>query len=971
VTGAGGGIPEATVLPRAGSSGAAPLPPAMEGGARRRCSGGGGRRKGGKKSRWFPHPGGQGEAVGGGQGAAEALEGGQGAAEEVGGGQGAAEEVGGGQGAAEEFERMKTLLEKKEAELEKEEEKTADMRKIYQDNLQRLARTQGRLESRKEMKEAEVQNEDNIEGIHKKQEELSKVEGKKEKKGSFVLAIETKTSVKVKEEREKEDIKISKVETKEEICEEVERKEEKATKSTNREEAEKVKELKAVTAAGRSGRSDPRIVEISSDEEGAEAERVTEVVVEEASKVVEERREVAAVTPPPSQPATKTLLPDLTIPPPTMAPHLAPLLDRPPPSTSPRYSPLPITSPLTTPSFTTAPPSRSEAAPRSPTVCSAGQEEAVHGAPPSVLLRASVSSCTPNFFRGRFSLTEADLTSVTFLDEGPAHRNFARKLSSFLQLPESRVHDVVVDNNDHLVVTFRNKAELDRACRGYFAASCDTLEKIVQSRRRCTMERVASRRDGSEAYILTLTTGGRLDRKDLDRKDFARWEKRGLRVSGMGVLVRSKALLVTVLRDAEVRARYPSIQLHSLMFKFQSDEIKDTTQKMPKHEVEEKKEKSSENQKLDEEKRENLVQHCVKENVEKELKEVATKNEVMVRSILDEILELVGGEKDEEQQEEMSEYEENQEGVSQHEEKREEEAEQEEKVAKQEEKAEVVDELNEEEKAEVESNHEEKAEVGLKHEEKAAKVDELVEEEKKTANLRKIYEDNLRRLAKKQIEMSEHEENQETQEEVVEQEDKAEEVSKYEVKWEEVAEQEEKTEEAVKHEEKQEEVSDHEEILMEVKHERKQEEALENEEKENEVLVESLVEDVLDTGLENLFKKEELDDLNVEENNKVKEEGRKVQAEINVESSEDEVEVLVKPKKGNTGKQAMMLEDSEERIQAKEESKAVVEKIVDELLDTCVVMMNEEVEVLKEHKTKKGKKMDKNNNRKKKARFML
>merc|ERR1712129_330939 len=151
----------------------------------------------------------------------------------------------------------------------------------------------------------------------------------------------------------------------------------------------------------------------------------------------------------------------------------------------------------------------------------------------------------------------------------------------------------------------------------------------------------------------------------------------------------------------------------------------------------------------------------------------------------------------------------------------------------------------------------------------------------------------------------------------------------------------------------------------------KQEKALENEEKENEVLVESLVEDVLDTGLENLFKKEELDDLNVEENNKVKEEGRKVQAEINVESSEDEVEVLVKPKKGNTGKQAIMLEDSEERIQAKEESKAVVEKIVDELLDTCVAMMNEEVEVLKEHKTKKGKKMDKNNNRKKKARFML
>merc|ERR1712129_218021 len=171
------------------------------------------------------------------------------------------------------------------------------------------------------------------------------------------------------------------------------------------------------------------------------------------------------------------------------------------------------------------------------------------------------------------------------------------------------------------------------------------------------------------------------------------------------------------------------------------------------------------------------------------------------------------------------------------------------------------------------SNHEEKAEVGLKHEEKAAKVDELVEEEKKTANLRKIYEDNLRRLAKKQIEMSEHEENQETQEEVVE--------------------QEEKTEEAVKHEEKQEEVSDHEEILSATVSHCQQEEALENEEKENVVLVESLVEDVLDTGLENLFKKEELDDLNVEENIKVKEEGRKVQAEINVESSEDEVEVLV------------------------------------------------------------------------------
>ena len=82
----------------------------------------------------------------------------------------------------------------------------------------------------------------------------------------------------------------------------------------------------------------------------------------------------------------------------------------------------------------------------------------------------------------------------------------------------------------------------------------------------------------------------------------------------------------------------------------------------------------------------------------------------------------------------------------------------------------------------------------------------------------------------------------------------------------------------------------------------------EHEDKENEVLLESLVEEVLETCLELLFRKEELVILNVEQNNetvkeegdKLNEEGDKVEEEINVESSEDEVEVMVKAKKRKT-----------------------------------------------------------------------
>ena len=67
----------------------------------------------------------------------------------------------------------------------------------------------------------------------------------------------------------------------------------------------------------------------------------------------------------------------------------------------------------------------------------------------------------------------------------------------------------------------------------------------------------------------------------------------------------------------------------------------------------------------------------------------------------------------------------------------------------------------------------------------------------------------------------------------------------------------------------------------------------------------------------------------------------------------------------------MEVENTEERLQAKVEGMAVMEEIVDTLLDNCVEMVKEEVGVPEEPKTKKGKKTDKNNNKRKKARFVL
>jgi len=734
---------------------------------------------------------------------------------------------------AEELERMKTLLEQKEAELAEEEEKTANMRKIYEDNLLRLATVRGRLEAKKRLNEADVQKMKADVGRHLiKDEDEFIIEGKTKQK------LEIKLGEEDNRRESQESIEDNITATKEgkgpeikcEALKKLERKELAWLESRN---TEVVGELQAVEGGGSPGgaaRPNPRIVDIGSeDEEG------TDDVIKGAKHVAVERHEGAPVTPPASQLCTKSPLQDLTTPPPPRPPHLLPLYGRPSPTTPPLnmfpFHPLlrippPLVLPSTSQVVTTMAPLSQEAP------CGSLVEVEASQAPPADLLREWVRSCSPNYYRGHFSLTEADLVSVTFKGEWPCHRNYARELSAFLQL-----HQVTCDANNDLLVTFRNQAELYRACRGCFAASCDTLEKVVQSRRGCSMERVASRWDGSEAYILTLTEETRLE-----RRHFAKWEgaEGGLVVTKRGLLVGSKVLLVTILRDAEVRASYPSIQLHSSMFHFLKDSTKDKgSNKFTDQEEQEKKS------------REVQEENCLTKDSEKEV----------VRSVVDDIVKQSLKVVNNEEKQEESELEEKQKEFSEH-----------------------------------------------KKEQKRAS-EELVSEHNK-----------------KQEEVSGHEEKQEGW-------DKQKDVSK-----------------------------------KEGKYKKKQDDVLDYKEKDGQLFAESLVEEILEICIENLFQNEEKEEcilaldctelimLNVEEmSDKEGKEGGKAEGKRREESAE-EVEVLVEPQK------VKKVEESEERFQ---ESKAVVEGIVGEVLD------NSKVKAAEKPKTKKGKKRDKNNNKKRKSKILL
>jgi len=311
-------------------------------------------------------------------------------------------------------------------------------------------------------------------------------------------------------------------------------------------------------------------------------------------------------------------------------------------------------------------------------------------------------------------------------------------------------------------------------------------------------------------------------------------------VTKRGLLVGSKALLVTILRDAEVRASYPSIQLHSSMFHFLKDSTKDTGSNKFKDQEEQEK-KSCEVQE----------ENCLTKDSEKEV----------VQSVVDGIVKQ------------------------------------------------SLKVVNNEEKQE-ESELEEKQKEFSKH-----------KKEQKRASEELVSEHN-----KKQEEVSGHEEKQEGL-------DKQKDVSK-----------------------------------KEGKNKKKQDDVLDYKEKDGQLFAESLVEEILEICLENLFQNEEKEEcilaldctelimLNVEEmSDKEGKEGGKAEGKRRVESAE-EMEVLVEPQK------MKKVEESEERFQ---ESKAVVEGIVGEVLD------NSKVKAAEKPKTKKGKKRDKNNNKKRKSKILL
>ena len=117
-----------------------------------------------------------------------------------------------------------------------------------------------------------------------------------------------------------------------------------------------------------------------------------------------------------------------------------------------------------------------------------------------------------NYYKGKMCLMEENLLSLTFLSEGKDHKYFGLMITNFLK--SDKVENVIVDANEDMMVTFNNMRDFDKMAHGFLNKSCNSLGKIVNSKRRCIMTR------SNGFFRLSLNNLQDISQK-LDSKDFS------------------------------------------------------------------------------------------------------------------------------------------------------------------------------------------------------------------------------------------------------------------------------------------------------------------------------------------------------------------------------------------------------------------------------------------------------------------
>jgi len=181
------------------------------------------------------------------------------------------------------------------------------------------------------------------------------------------------------------------------------------------------------------------------------------------------------------------------------------------------------------------------------------------------IARGAVARVVSN--QGLVCLTEEQLCSVNFLAEGINGCGYARAITLILR--HTKVKEVVIDANDEFKVIFSNEEDLEVICREFFDPSFDSMESLERAgRRSCLVTRRDKGRAQGKFFILLTTSQDRLELRDFSKFIGG---TRTVVVEEGKVLVSTKQLLVDILTDQAVVAKYPSLQLVNSNFWFKSD----------------------------------------------------------------------------------------------------------------------------------------------------------------------------------------------------------------------------------------------------------------------------------------------------------------------------------------------------------------------------------------------------------------
>ena len=181
------------------------------------------------------------------------------------------------------------------------------------------------------------------------------------------------------------------------------------------------------------------------------------------------------------------------------------------------------------------------------------------------IARGAVARVVSN--QGLVCLTEEQLCSVNFLAEGINGRGYARAITLIFR--HTKVKEVVIDANDEFKVIFSNEEDLEVICREFFDPSFDSMESLERAgRRSCLVTRRDKGRAQGKFFILLTTSQDRLELRDFSKFIGG---TRTVVVEEGKVLVSTKQLLVDILTDQAVVAKYPSLQLVNSNFWFKSD----------------------------------------------------------------------------------------------------------------------------------------------------------------------------------------------------------------------------------------------------------------------------------------------------------------------------------------------------------------------------------------------------------------